>query len=183
MRKNKIIFVGGVHGVGKTTICNTIASRFNIKHFSASNLISLEKEEDHLLNKQVDNVTENQDFLVTAIDKYLNSENWYLLDGHFCLLNKNNEITKIPYSTYQAIYPSAIIVLIDEPDKIYTRLKSRDSIQHELALLRSFQEQEIDYAEEIRDKLSIPYLMCNASESNDKIYSFIENLLAQSVFE
>ncbi|KZL48910.1 hypothetical protein A2T98_15550 [Nodularia spumigena CENA596] len=183
MRTSKIIFVGGVHGVGKTTICHTIASRFNIKHFSASNLISLEKEEDHLLNKQVDNVTENQDVLVTAIDKYLNIDNWYLLDGHFCLLNKNNEVTKIPYSTYQAISPSAIIVLIDEPDKIYTRLNSRDSIQHELALLRSFQEQEIDYAEEIRDKLNIPYLMCNASESNDKIYPFIENLLAQSVFE
>jgi adenylate kinase len=183
MKKRKIIFVGGVHGVGKTTLCNTIASRFNIKHFSASNLIYIEKEEEHLRNKQVENITENQDFLVTAIDKYLKTENWYLLDGHFCLLSKNNEVTKIPYSTFEDICPSAILVLIDEPENIYTRLSSRDSIKHELALLRSFQEQEISYAQYITDKLNIPLLMCNATEIDDKIYTFIENLLAQSVFK
>lgn len=183
MRKSKIIFVGGVHGVGKTTICNTIASKFNIQHFSASNLISIEKEEQLLLNKQVENVAGNQDILVTAIEKYLNSDNWYLLDGHFCLLNKNNEVTKIPYPTYQAICPRAILVLIDEPENIYQRLISRDSIKYELALLRSFQKQEIDYAEYIRDRLNIPCLTFNATENYDKISTFIENLLTQSVFE
>ncbi|MFM9157093.1 MAG: hypothetical protein ACKOPK_04055, partial [Dolichospermum sp.] len=75
-----------------------IESTFNIEHFSASNLIAKEKAEENLLNKQVENITGNQDFLVTAINKYFKSETWYLLDGHFCLLNKNNEITKIPYS-------------------------------------------------------------------------------------
>ena len=177
MKKRRIIFVGGVHGVGKTTLCNTIASKFNIKHFSASNLISIEKEEEHLRNKQVENITGNQDFLVTAINKYFEDENWYLLDGHFCLLSKNNEVTKIPYSTYEGICPSAILVLIDKPENIYARLSSRDSIKHELALLQSFQKQEISYAEYIRDKLSIPYLMYNVTESNDKIYTFIEGLL------
>ncbi len=179
MEKRKIIFVGGVHGVGKTTLCTTIASRFNIKHFSASNLISIEKEEEHLSTKQVENIVKNQDILVTAINKNFESEEWYLLDGHFCLLNKNNEVTKIPYSTYEGICPSAILVLIDQPENIYTRLSARDSIKHEVALLRSFQEQELSYAEYIRDRLNIPYLKCNATESYDKIYAFIEGVLGQ----
>jgi adenylate kinase len=183
MVKRKIIFVGGVHGVGKTTLCKNIELRFNIEHFSASNLIAREKAEKHLRNKQVENIAGNQDILVKAINEYLKNDNTYLIDGHFCLLNKDNEITKIPYSTYEGICPSAIIVLVDEPENIYTRLSSRDSIKHDLALLRSFQEQEIYYAEYIRDKLNIPYLMCNATKSNDKIYTFIEDLVAQAVSE
>ena len=177
MMKRQIIFIGGVHGVGKTTLCKKIESRFNIEHFSASNLIAKEKAEENLRNKQVENITGNQDFLVTAINKYFKSETWYLLDGHFCLLNKNNEITKIPYSTYEGICPSAIIVLVDEPENIYTRLNLRDSIKHDLSLLRSFQEQEIDYADYIKDKLNIPYIMCNISEE-EKIYTFIEDLVS-----
>ncbi|MBE9057304.1 ATP-binding protein [Sphaerospermopsis sp. LEGE 08334] len=183
MDNRKIIFVGGIHGVGKTTLCKKIESRYNIEHFSASNLIAREKAEEHLRNKQVENVAENQDYLVTAINKYFQIKKWYLLDGHFCLLNTKNEITKIPYSTYQGIFPSAILLLIDEPENIYNRLNLRDSITHDLALLRSFQEQEIYYSQYIRDKLNIPYLMCNVSESEENIYSFVEGLVTQDVYE
>ncbi|MFO5471850.1 MAG: hypothetical protein ACLBM3_20860, partial [Dolichospermum sp.] len=52
-----------------------------------------------------------------------------------------------------------------------------DSIKHDLSLLRSFQEQEIDYADYIKDKLNIPYIMCNISEE-EKIYTFIEDLVS-----
>lgn len=97
MEKRRIIFVGGVHGVGKTTLCDDLAAKFNIEHFSASTLIAREKEEEHLRSKRVDNIAKNQDHLVVAINKYFNSTSWYLLDGHFCLLNKDNKITQIPY--------------------------------------------------------------------------------------
>jgi adenylate kinase len=179
MENRKIIFVGGIHGVGKTTLCKNIELRFNIKHFSASNLIAQEKAEENLRNKRVENIDENQDSLVTAIKKNFTNENWYLLDGHFCLLNKDNEITQIPSSTYQAICPSAIVVLVDEPENIYNRLKLRDSVKHDLSLLHSFQENEINYSHYIRDKLNIPYLMCNTTENEEKIYSFVEGLVNQ----
>ena len=50
-------------------------------------------------------------------------------------------------------------------------------IKHDLSLLLSFQEQEIDYADYIKDKLNIPYIMCNISEE-EKIYAFIEDLVS-----
>ncbi|MEH2258672.1 ATP-binding protein [Nostoc sp.] len=130
-----------MHGVSKTMFCKNIESRFKIEDFSVSNLIAREKTEEHLRNKRVENIVGNQDILVKAINKYLKNENTYLIDGHFCLLNKDNEITKIPYSTFEGICHSAIIVLVDEPENIYTRLSLRDSVKHDLALLRSFQEQ------------------------------------------
>lgn len=177
MEKRKIIFIAGVHGVGKTTLCSDLAARFNIEHFSASKLISREKEEEHLRSKRVENIAGNQDYLVVAINKYFKSTKWYLLDGHFCLLNKDNEINQIPYSTYEGISPSAILVLVDRPENIYARLSSRDSIKHNLALLQAFQEQEILYAEYVRDKLGITYLMSNPIENKNEIFTFIEGLL------
>jgi adenylate kinase len=177
LEKRKIIFIAGIHGVGKTTLCNALVTRFSIEHFSASNLIAKEREEEHLRSKKVENIAGNQDHLVVALNKYLNSTNWYLLDGHFCLLNKNNEITRIPYSTYEGIAPSAILVLADKPENIYARLNSRDNIKYDLSLLKSFQEHEILYAEYIRDKLSIPYLRSNPIENKDEIFVFVEGLL------
>lgn len=177
MEKRRIIFIAGVHGVGKTTLCKDVAAKFNIEHFSASNLISRSKEEKYLRSKRVENIVGNQDDLVVAINKHFNSTKWYLLDGHFCLLNKDNEITQIPYSTYEGISPSAILVLVDKPENIYARLSSRDSIRHDLALLRSFQEQEILYAEDIKDRLSIPYLISNPIENKNDIFTFIKSLL------
>lgn len=177
MGKRKVIFVAGIHGVGKTTLCNALATKFGIEYFSASNLIAKEKEEEHLRSKKVENIAGNQDHLVVAINKHLNDINWYLLDGHFCLLNKDNEITQIPYSTYEGIDPSTILVLVDKTKNVHARLNSRDSTRYDLALLRPFQEQETLYAEYIRDKLSIPYLMSNPIENKDEIFNFIESLL------
>jgi adenylate kinase len=177
--KRKIIFVGGIHGVGKTTFCQVMASKLNIKHFSASHLISIEKADKHLSNKRVENINQNQDVLLTAINKHFNDETLYLLDGHFCLLNKDGQITRIPYSTYSGMNPDAIVVLIDEPENIYSRLSERDDIQHDLTLLRAFQEEEKYYAETIAVKLNIPYLIGNSTKSQIEIYSFVKNLMGQ----
>ena len=143
INSRRIIFVAGIHGVGKTTLCNELSSQFGIEHFSASSLIAKEKEEKYLHDKRVENVGENQDHLLVAINKSFDSADWYLLDGHFCLLNRNNKITRIPYSTYEGISPMAVLVLFDEPFEIYSRLSSRDNAKYEIALLKSLQEEEI----------------------------------------
>lgn len=181
LKKRKVIFVGGVHGVGKTTFCKALKAQLGIQHFSASDLISREKEEQHFQDKRVQNIDENQDVLVAALNKYLEDETWYLLDGHFCLLSKNGEITKIPDSTYEGINPCAIILLVDRPENIYDRLSKRDNATYDLALLRSFQEQEIDYAKHVSNKLSIPYRMYNSSQTKSEIYYFVENLITKGV--
>ncbi|MBD2096231.1 AAA family ATPase [Trichocoleus sp. FACHB-591] len=177
LKKRKVIFVGGVHGVGKTTFCKALKAQLDVQHFSASDLIAREKKEQYFQDKRVQNIDENQDVLVTALNKYLKDETWYLLDGHFCLLSKDGEITKIPDSTYEGINPCAIILLFDRPENIYDRLSERDNITYDLALLHSFQEQEIDYAKYISNKLGIPYRMCDSAQTKSETYCFVENLI------
>lgn len=39
MKTSNIIFIAGIHGVGKSTLCKKLSSRYNIEHYSASELI------------------------------------------------------------------------------------------------------------------------------------------------
>ena len=178
MNNHKVIFVAGIHGVGKTTLCNELSSKFNMNHFSASDLIARERETQRLRNKRVEDIDGNQDHLIVAIDKLFNNTDWYLLDGHFCLLNQDNEVTRIPYSTYEGIAPTAVLVLVDEPTKIYDRLILRDDTKYDLAVLKAFQEEEIAYAEFIRDNLNIPYLQSNPTTGKDDIFTFVDSSMS-----
>ena len=62
----KILFVGGIHGVGKSTLCDSICERMNVAHHSASELISKFVKVSHSANKRVTDVGKNQDVLIAA---------------------------------------------------------------------------------------------------------------------
>ncbi|MGG4397400.1 ATP-binding protein [Paenibacillus thiaminolyticus] len=123
----KIIFVGGIHGVGKTFMCKKMSIDLNINHYSASKLISKMTNEDFSTNKKVDRINENQELLIQSIIKNTVDDELFLLGGHFILLHKNGEISKVPYMTFKVMQPKAIIILIDSAERIAERLFQRDS--------------------------------------------------------
>ena len=65
---HRIIFVGGVHGVGKTHFCQKLTEKFDVEHVTASSLIrrhiALSKSKD------VEDVKVNQSILVTELSCY-----------------------------------------------------------------------------------------------------------------
>jgi adenylate kinase len=178
MRHN-IIFVGGIHGVGKTTLCEHLCSKLNIEHHSASSLISKIKQVEFSSNKQTSDVKENQDDLIVAINKFLSPNKHYLLDGHFCLLDTHKNVIKIPKSTYTAMSPIAIILLHDDITNIYSRLAGRDKEHHSMDLLELFQEKEISYSKTISEDLGIPYLKANPFKEKEIIFDFVAKLLTE----
>ncbi len=147
----EVIFVAGIHGVGKTYYCNSLND--GIKNYSASDLIRNYKA---IEQKTVINVEENQNYLLNALLK-LKDKKIYL-DGHFCLLGEKNIIQKVPLDVFKEINIIKIILLYSEPDKIYKRLKNRDNKEYSLKLLEKFQNKEIEYGEEIACKLNIPLI-------------------------
>ena len=170
---HKIIFIGGVHGIGKTTLCRSICSKFNITHHSASELIKRYSHIEFALNARVENIDENQEALINAINEYLDPQKKYIMDGHFCLLNQDGKVTKIPEPTFTAISPLAIILLHDDPSNIHSRLKDRDRKIYDLDLLVSFQEQELNYSQSVASKLNISYLKANPFRDRERIDKFI----------
>ncbi|WP_099328285.1 ATP-binding protein [Clostridium paraputrificum] len=144
--RNNIIFVGGIHGVGKITVCNKIKKLLGVEAYSSSELI---KKYNSLLlskDKRVEDINKNQDILLKAISKYVCDNDIALLDGHFTLISKDGAITDIPIETFLYMELCSIVMVVDKPDKIVDRLRSRDSKDYSLKFVDDFQTREINRA-------------------------------------
>lgn len=152
----KIVFVAGVHGVGKTTYCKEFSKSLKLPHFSASDIIRSQKASAIQSNtKSVKDTGKNQDLLLQGIESLELKNKEIILDGHFVLL-QNNEIKRLPLSTYQGLRLKKIILLSDAPENIYKRITARDiDSQFSVQLINKMQIAETEYAKEVSQVLDI----------------------------
>lgn len=155
MNNRKIIFVGGIHAVGKGTFCEKLSNKLNFIHLSASQVLKWEEISD-LDNKKVQDFSTTQERLLTNLNKIIKPNKKYLLDGHFTLLNSFGEPEKIDESTFVGIQPESIILLTCKPKIIFERLKERDDKIYNLSVLEKMQELEVEHAKYISNILDIP---------------------------
>jgi len=154
---NNLIFIGGIHGVGKGTFCNKVSSQTNTIHLSSSELIKW-TEISSIQNKNVLNINLTQERLLLGLRKTINNNNRYILDGHFCLLNKENIPTNVPFETFEEISPKKIIVITEDISIISERLNNRDGKFYSLELIEKLQKKEKERAKEVAQKLNIKLL-------------------------
>lgn len=62
-----MIFISGVHGVGKGYFCNLVNKELGIESYTASDLISKGKDIDFDSNKLVSDIEDNQLYLLAAV--------------------------------------------------------------------------------------------------------------------
>lgn len=169
-KNGKIIFVGGVHGVGKSSFSNVLKDKcMSVESLSCSKIIQWKNP----ARKEVKNVGETQNTLLANLPYFIDQDKNYVLDGHFCLLTENGTIERVPMEVFEAISPSLIIVLKEEPVIICQRLKMRDSRNYSLELMTGFQEEELKYAEEVADTLGVP-LEVYTAENQEVVVQSVE---------
>lgn len=169
-----IIFIGGIHGSGKGKICDEIISNHNINHLTASEVLKW-TEISEQNSKSVADITDTQNRLIFNLQKIVKENETYLLDGHFCLLNSQNQPEKIPIQTFIDINPHKIILVVANSKEVKKRLEARDNKIYELSLIENFQELEIEYANEISKVLSKPILIVDSLNFNlDNLLNFIK---------
>jgi len=151
-----MIFVGGVHGVGKSFLCSLARKRYGINAYSSGVLIAAYKKDEYLSDKKVDDISHNQNILKLALQEIEKTEKNFLLDGHFCLYNKFGKIEEIASAVFKELKPKAILILIAPSSVLYERLSSRDGIIYSLEELGNFQEHEIQHAKQIASNLGVP---------------------------
>ena len=161
--KRKIIFVGGVHGVGKGTLCQQIKTKYGILHFSASELLKW-AEISPPANKRVIDFDLTQSRLHKGIDENIPDGKLTILDGHFILLNKVGHPEIISEDTFYKIGPIAIVVVIEDVDIILKRLSNRDSTVYNKNTLTKMQEMERNQARKISSNLKIPLCEINGGD-------------------
>ena len=166
-----IIFIGGIHGVGKGTICNEIAFKTGSIHLTASEILKWKEISDRD-NKLVKNIASTQSRLIKGLENLIRTHEKYLLDGHFCLLNSDGIPSRIDEGTFDQINPKAIAIVIDVVEKIAKRLEVRDGKIYDVKVLNELQQMEIEYAKYLSDKYSIPYI-----EIKDRNYTQLMEII------
>lgn len=174
---DNIVFIGGIHGVGKSTICQQICSDLNMKYLSASELLKWEDINDDPKNKKVKNISFTQSRLIAGLTHSIQKGHYYLLDGHYCLLNEKAEVEKISIDVFMQINPKALGIILGDIRDIKTRLDLRDNKTYDFGLLEQLQNSELDYAKELSIALKVPLYIeesdfaMNLSNHLSKIYN------------
>ncbi|MDF1782306.1 MAG: ATP-binding protein [Alcanivoracaceae bacterium] len=153
-----VIFLAGAHGVGKTFLGKPAAESLGFLHATASSLIlnMLDGERNWDSDKCTESIDDNQQALVTAVDKIQEiGDVTLVLDGHFVLRNKVGEIEKISPDVFKRLGISSIILIESPVSVVLERLKQRGAPQT-VKDISELAEAELSASEQVSKAMSIP---------------------------
>jgi adenylate kinase len=156
-----VIFVAGVYGVGKSTLCNKLSSATGIPAFSAGDLISDINGETYGRNKVVKDAKSNQDILISAVDAKLEKSPHFLLAGHFCIVDKDNKVELLPEYVFSRLHLSQIILLEANVLRIAENINGRDHRKYPVQTLERLIACERSQAQRVAKELKIPLTIHN----------------------
>jgi adenylate kinase len=163
---NSIVFVGGSHGAGKTTVSRLLAVELSASHVTAGALIREVASPAHTVtmgvgNKAVPDVDANQELLLRGLDLYRAriGSGPILLDGHFSLLNFDGVIVKVPAVIFEAIAPVAVLLVEADDSVVHERLIKRDGEAPSMTTISLLAESERACAKAISAHLRILMLI------------------------
>lgn len=173
---NSVMFVAGVYGVGKSTLCNKLSSATGIPAFSAGDLISDINGETYGRNKVVKNAKSNQDILISAVDAKLEKCSHFLLAGHFCIVGKDNEVELLPEYVFSKLHLSQIILLEATVLRVAENINGRDHRTYPVQTLERLIACERSQAQRVAKELKIP-LTIHSMQFNRSDEEALANLL------
>lgn len=156
--KKSTIFIAGVYGVGKSTMCSALAKMLHIPAFSAGDLIGLINGEKYGASKAVIDKESNQAILAERIQQLLKQNERIVLAGHFCIFNSNAGIEILPESVYSALSISQIILLEANAQTIISNLCRRDGMDYSLRSISELIEKEREQSKRIAARLNCPLI-------------------------
>ena len=149
-------FVAGVYGVGKSTLCDTLAVSLGIPAYSAGDLISQANGEKYGANKVVQDKEKNQDILAIKVAEKLEEYSSILLAGHFCIFDKENRVDKLPDTVFEKLQIEQILLLEADVNQIIYNLNNRDGKKYMQENLSMLLAEERSMAMKISELLNIP---------------------------
>ncbi len=161
-----MIFISGVHGVGKSYFCGMVKESTGIESYSASTLITQKKHSCFVKDKLIPDINNNQQYLLQTVNELRDSGEIFILDGRFCLLNASGKVTRIPYDTFTALKPEAIILLMYKPDGIESPVQD----------IEDFQQKECTYAKEVAVDIGAKLFISGGSRDLAQAIDFIKSL-------
>lgn len=162
------LFVGGVHGVGKSTICRKVLDALGYKCLTASFLIS-EFGKRVESSKAVIDVSGNQAALISQWNIERKGHHRLALDGHFSLVDSEGRIAPVDVAVFQNIGPDKFVLIRGDCEEIAKRLKDRDGQKWSAAFVEDFQCVEEEHARHVSEKLNAPLVVFDDADSYPRL--------------
>lgn len=171
----KYNFVSGIHGVGKTTLLNELSNKYAVKCYSISDLIRKHGKSIRVEEKKTKELLPNQEAWIYELNQLeLEKEKILILDGHFCLINSNNEISDIPFDVLNRTEIERIVLVTADERLIQQRLHLRDKYEWDLERIKEFQKRETERAYLYASIYNIPIYQFDGNASIVKLSEFLE---------
>lgn len=172
--KGSIIFIAGVHGVGKGTLAKQVSKETGISCFTASDLIKESKRAPVDYQKNVIDAEKNQEYLVSMVLEKTIVHDPLILDGHFTLWS-DQEVFSIPIAVFQNLPIQAIILVEEPPETVGSRLSVRDGSSKTVEQIAQALKRERDRAMLVQQELGVPMLTVSSNQSN-KVSGWIQRV-------
>lgn len=162
----KVIFVAGIHAVGKSSSCKLVSDETGIPHYTASQIIREEKASAISDNsKLVADIADNQRMLIQGVTRLLQNSN-FLLDGHFTIRRKSDgNIEAIDVDVFSELRIGGLVLFIDKPEEISKRMFERDGVLLPVTTFHEHQEAEIAHAQLVASTLKLPIVVLQAFDT------------------
>ena len=171
----KVFLFSGMHGVGKGVLLDKVKGKL-LKYdiYSASQLIEQYQPSTDAGYKKVASVSNKQDVLIKALnEKKSQSVNDFIVDGHLCIFNSRGEVERIPEYFFCETGITGILLLQDNPQRIFERLQKRDSSSISINDITRVQDEERKYACDLQGKYRIRNVIISHECTDDQ---FVETL-------
>lgn len=116
---SRIVFIEGIHEVGKSTICRHHCSELKLEYLSASELLIWKDINEDSINKKVEDIPDTQNCLILRQINTVQKVKYYLLDWRYCLHNNNNEVVSVPREIFEKINPFSLSLILGDIAKNY----------------------------------------------------------------
>jgi adenylate kinase len=158
-----VIFLAGVHGVGKGFLGTPVASSIGITHLTASQLIRDEKGQATWgTDKKTSDLDDNQLALIRAVGQRRLIHPNILLDGHFVLRNAQGVLTPLATTVFKELHLTGVILLTEEANIIASRLAMRDKGTPDVQAISELAVAELAHAQAVCHELELPLAVIQA---------------------
>lgn len=152
-----VIFLAGVHGVGKGFLGAPVAKSLGIDHFTASQLIREEKGRVTWgTDKRVAELDDNQTALIRGVRQRSEAGQDILLDGHFVLRGTSGELVRLAKKVFADLQLSGVVLLTEDAQLIVDRLVDRDGVAVNPESIAELAAEELAHAYDVCNVLQVP---------------------------
>ncbi len=181
---DNMVFVAGVHGIGKSTLAANYIAPLGFECVSASSIIK-EQKGNVSEDKKIKGISNNQELLVNGIAKYKAQYSQLAIDGHFVLLNEKKEFTEIDEDVFKSISPSTIILLTtNSPSIVRERLEKRGMQDvWSIPFIRDYLRREKTLAIRVAKSLGIPLIVYDIKDKPRIIVRSLRSSFLRDTFQ